>query len=39
MEQILIVDCKADTFLGFAISEICFYKNVYDSRLNLTLMS
>lgn len=39
MEQVLIVDCKAGTFLWLIIGKIYFYKDIYDSRSNLTLLN
>lgn len=39
MEQVLIVDCEAATFLWLVIGKIYFYRDIYDSRSNLALLS
>lgn len=39
VEQVLIVDCRAATFLWFIIGEIYFSRDIYDSTSDLALLS
>lgn len=39
VEQVLTIDCEAATFLWLIIGKTYFYRDIYDSRSNLPLLS